>query len=162
MPRRELAVVAPHNGRENSRLNLGPREHHLPVAEAQYPVPTRTQYRVAVAIRLELFAVHVVLGAIDLDDESVADQEVDASDTRDPPLARYRQPMSSHPKPEHRFGAGLADAIYPVEPPAVGGWHGRDEVRPVVPELRHPMQEGVGDGAGEVRGLAGEHIRQTL
>lgn len=137
---KRLSVVAPNDRGKYSLLDLIPGGEHLPIAEPQNPIAADAQQCVATSIGLKSFRIGVVLGAIDLNDEPLADKEVDPSDPGNRDLTHDAQMVDPHSDPEQSLSARLADAVHPLEPGAVGGGGVSDESSPLVREPWHPVE----------------------
>lgn len=103
------AVLALCDEAANRCFHGAPLVHDLPVAESHHPVTEPRQVGVSRAIPLERLRARVVLAAIDLDDETETDQEVDSAHTGDINLASDAPPERREPQPEEGLDARLAD-----------------------------------------------------
>ena len=74
-------MVATLECRENGRTDLRPLLEHLLVAEAKHAAAMNRELRIAPTVGFESLFSAVEGAAVDLDDEALADQEIDVPDT---------------------------------------------------------------------------------
>lgn len=89
----------------------GQRSMILPVAESQDAVSQGAQDGVAPTVALERPAAGMVLGAIHLNHQTLADQEVHTPYVRDDDLPADRGMQPGQADPEQRFDARLTDTV---------------------------------------------------
>lgn len=100
-------MIAPRDRGEYGGLDERPVLEYEAMTESENAVPARTQARVTTTIGLKLHRVGVVRGAVYLDHESLADDEVHAPHPHDRNL-RFRQDAAPRdPEPKEEFRAGL-------------------------------------------------------
>lgn len=103
-------MVAARDSCPHSQFDVAPVIQHLPVAEAQDAISERAERGVPAAIALELSGIRVVRESVDLDNEPVADEEVDPADAADLDLTADAG-NASHPLIEERLRSRFADAV---------------------------------------------------
>lgn len=151
-PESHLVIAARH--RREDRGNHDVRGiSDLRVAESQHSVSESAQFGVPSTVLLELRSRGVELCAIDLDDESIAHDEIDASHTRNGDLLRVMDARAQHPASSQRLAARLT----PRRDRAKGSPHSvREEslrTRPLVPTKLSQVECGLDDRERDLRRL---------
>jgi len=98
-------------------LERRPFVHHLPVARPDRDISPHRSAPVARTVALEV----VKLLAIEFEDESISDQDVDAADTRNPHLGPQADSQPPKPQPGERLESRLAACIEQGNHPAHTG-----------------------------------------
>ena len=83
---------------EQALLDAGPLEHHLAIAEPDHEVSTRVSREVAASIPGEGCRIVVMFPSVDLDDQPIADEQVDPTDLGDADLGTQRDPAGTKPR----------------------------------------------------------------
>lgn len=88
-------VITTRDRREDRGLHRPPMFEHLTVAVAMDAIACGPGERVPIAIGLEPLAISVMLEPVDFDDQPLAEEKVDASDSGNPHLPTHPR---SHPR----------------------------------------------------------------
>ncbi len=151
-------VLASANERENLYLDEPPLVHHLSVTGADHEVATCHQGSIARSILLEIV---VPLAAVHFEDESVADQEIDATDPVDHNLAAYPDVAAAEGEARQRldprFGVPIVEGQQSATPR--GGEKDADDI---VGRQDPTIDDGIDDddGRSQVQALSGESERR--
>lgn len=97
-------VLAPTHERQDLFLDQWPLVHHLPVARSDHEVTACHQCSIASTVLLE---VGVPLAAVGLQNEPIADEEVDAADSGDQDLSPHPDVPASERESRESLDPGL-------------------------------------------------------
>src|SRR3990170_2328876 len=114
--RRRQMLPSIHNG-ENRRFHGGPIPDHLVVVKSKADEGKPGENRVTPEVSSALVRFAVMLVAIDLDDQPVADDEVDATDTGDLHLRSHLDAQAQHSVTKEGFRSRVGVAVRSLEEP---------------------------------------------
>jgi hypothetical protein len=151
-------MLAPTDERQNLFFDQCPVGHHLPIARTDHQVAASNQRPIASAVPFE---VGVPLAAVKLEDEPIADQEVDATDPGDRDLCAHPQVAAPERESRERLDPGLRRAVVQFQQ-ATAARRGQQQADDGVGMQDATIDDGVDhdDGRSEVEALHGKGERR--